>query len=97
VRQDRTAIALPSLDKLPSVIDTLITAVRNGELDQQLTGGQAGHSEEAQGGVMVDEWGAALGAPPAAPSFLQTAGRPFRAPTGVSSRSSQAVPPGSGG
>jgi hypothetical protein len=29
------AIAVPSLDKLPSMIDTLITAVRNGELDQQ--------------------------------------------------------------
>jgi hypothetical protein len=27
---------VPSLDKLPSVIDTVITAVRNGELDQQL-------------------------------------------------------------
>ena len=32
----KTAIAVSSLDKLPSVIDTLITAVRNGELDQQL-------------------------------------------------------------
>jgi len=32
----KTAIAVPSLDKLPSVIDTLITAVRNGELDEQL-------------------------------------------------------------
>jgi hypothetical protein len=29
-------IAVASLDKLPSVIDTLITAVRNGELDEQL-------------------------------------------------------------
>ena len=35
-RQGKPAIAVPSLDKLPSVIDTLITAVRNGELDQQL-------------------------------------------------------------
>jgi hypothetical protein len=26
---------VPSLDKLPSVIDTLIAAVRNGELDEQ--------------------------------------------------------------
>jgi hypothetical protein len=34
--KDKTAIAVPSLDKLPSVIDTLITAVRNGELDEQL-------------------------------------------------------------
>lgn len=32
----KTAIAVPSLDKLPSVIDTLITAIRAGELDQQL-------------------------------------------------------------
>jgi hypothetical protein len=32
----RAAIAVPSLDKLPSVINTLIAAVRNGELDQQL-------------------------------------------------------------
>jgi hypothetical protein len=32
----KPAIAVQSLDKLPSVIDTLISAVRNGELDQQL-------------------------------------------------------------
>jgi hypothetical protein len=32
----KTAIAVAFLDKLPSVIDTLITAVRNGELDEQL-------------------------------------------------------------
>ena len=32
----KPAIAVQSLDKLPSVIDTLITAVRNGELDEQL-------------------------------------------------------------
>jgi hypothetical protein len=31
----KPAIAVSSLDKLSSVIDTLITAVRNGELDQQ--------------------------------------------------------------
>jgi hypothetical protein len=35
----KAAIAVPSLDKLPSVIDTLITAVRNGELDEQLAQG----------------------------------------------------------
>jgi hypothetical protein len=35
----KAAIAVPSLDKLPSVIDTLITAVRNGELDEQLVQG----------------------------------------------------------
>ncbi|MGZ4853225.1 MAG: DUF6641 family protein [Halobacteriota archaeon] len=33
----KTAIAVPSLDKLPSVIDTLITAIRAGELDAHLT------------------------------------------------------------
>jgi hypothetical protein len=32
----KTAIAVPSLDKLPSVIDTLIAAIRAGELDVQL-------------------------------------------------------------
>jgi hypothetical protein len=32
----KAAIAVPSLDKLPSVIDTLIAAVRSGELDEQL-------------------------------------------------------------
>jgi len=32
----KPAIAVSSLDKLPSVIDTLIAAVRNGELDQHL-------------------------------------------------------------
>jgi hypothetical protein len=32
----KSAIAVPSLEKLPSVIDTLIDAVRNGELDEQL-------------------------------------------------------------
>ena len=30
------AIAVPSLDKVPLIIDILITAVRNGELDEQL-------------------------------------------------------------
>jgi hypothetical protein len=32
----KTALAVASIDKLPSVIDTLITAVRNDELDEQL-------------------------------------------------------------
>jgi hypothetical protein len=32
----KKAIAVPSLDKIPLVIDILITAVRNGELDVQL-------------------------------------------------------------
>jgi hypothetical protein len=32
----KTAIAVPSLDKLPTVIDTLIAAVKSGELDAQL-------------------------------------------------------------
>jgi hypothetical protein len=32
----KAAIAVSSLDKLPSIIDTVIAAVRNGELDEQL-------------------------------------------------------------
>ena len=32
----KTAISVASIDKLPFVIDTLITAVRNGELDEQM-------------------------------------------------------------
>jgi hypothetical protein len=32
----KTGVRVASIDKLPSVIDTLITAVRNGELDAQL-------------------------------------------------------------
>ena len=32
----KNAIAVPSLDKIPLVINILITAVRNGELDQSL-------------------------------------------------------------
>jgi hypothetical protein len=32
----KAAIAVPSLDKLPSVIDTVVAAVRAGELDDQL-------------------------------------------------------------
>jgi hypothetical protein len=32
----KAAIAVPSLEKLGVIIDTLITAVRNGELDEQL-------------------------------------------------------------
>src|ERR1700730_6191308 len=31
----KAAISAPSLDRLPPIIDTLITAVRNGELDEQ--------------------------------------------------------------
>ena len=33
----KAGIAVASLDKLPALIDTLITAVRTGELDDQLT------------------------------------------------------------
>jgi hypothetical protein len=32
----KNAIAVPSFDKMPAVINLLITAVRNGELDEQL-------------------------------------------------------------
>jgi hypothetical protein len=34
--EGKTAIVAPSKDKLPTITDTLITAVRNGELDGQL-------------------------------------------------------------
>src|SRR5262249_58518327 len=34
--QGKNAIAVPLLDKVPLIIDILITAVRNGELDEQL-------------------------------------------------------------
>jgi hypothetical protein len=34
--EGKNAIAVPSFDKIPRVIDILITAVRNGELDDQL-------------------------------------------------------------
>jgi len=34
----KAGIAVPTLEKLPALIDTLITAVRNGELDEQLAG-----------------------------------------------------------
>ena len=37
----KPAIAVSSLDKLASVIDTLITAIRNGELDQQFADASA--------------------------------------------------------
>jgi hypothetical protein len=32
----KAAIAVPSLEKLPSIIDTVIAAVRNGEFDENL-------------------------------------------------------------
>jgi Family of unknown function (DUF6641) len=32
----KAGIAVPSVEKLPSVIDTIIAAIRNGELDEQL-------------------------------------------------------------
>jgi hypothetical protein len=35
--KSKNAIAVPSFDKIPLIIDILITAVRNGELDPQLT------------------------------------------------------------
>ena len=45
----KAAIAVPSLDKLPSVIDTLITATRNGELDEQLVqGSKAGITKKSK-------------------------------------------------
>jgi hypothetical protein len=45
--RQRVFASCHSLDKLPSVIDTLITAIRNGELDQQLA--EASKPAKAQG------------------------------------------------
>jgi hypothetical protein len=38
----KTAVIVASIDKLPGVIDTLISAVRNGELDAQLEAASKG-------------------------------------------------------
>jgi hypothetical protein len=47
----KAAIAVPSLDKLPSVIDTIIAAVRAGELDDHLAhaSAQAAPKRRAKG------------------------------------------------
>ena len=37
--KEKSAIVVPPQDKLPTIIDTLITAIRNGELDEQLAQG----------------------------------------------------------
>jgi hypothetical protein len=64
----KTAIAVHSLNKLPTVIDTLITAVRNGELDDALahTAKQATPKKprKAAQSRVKPEWGAALGCSP---------------------------------
>ena len=44
----KSAIAVPSLDKLPGIIDTLITAVRSGELDEQLAAASKGVVRKAK-------------------------------------------------
>ena len=36
IEKGKAGIAVPSADKLPGVIDTLVTAIRNGELDEHL-------------------------------------------------------------
>ena len=54
----KPAIAVSSLDKLPSVIDTLITAIRAGELDAQLaqTSRQVGTKSKAAEGSIRERW-----------------------------------------
>ena len=48
----KSAIAVPSLDKIPAVIDTLIAAVRNGELDEQLAQpAKSAQVRKAKGGL----------------------------------------------
>jgi hypothetical protein len=44
----KTAISVPPLDKLTSVIDTLISAIRNGELDAQLEAASAKPQKKAK-------------------------------------------------
>jgi hypothetical protein len=48
-----TEFAVPSLERLPSVIDTLITAVRNGELDEQLAQAVA---KQGRSDLRLSEW-----------------------------------------
>jgi hypothetical protein len=40
----RSAIVVLSQDRLPAIIDTLIAAVRNGELDEHLAQGSSNHA-----------------------------------------------------
>jgi hypothetical protein len=54
----KNAVAVPSLDKMPLVINILITAVRNGELDEQLA--QTKKPASVQDGVILTR-GAACG------------------------------------
>jgi hypothetical protein len=51
----KNAVAVPSFDKMPLVINILITAVRNGELDEQLaqTKKPAVCAEVPQDGVIL--------------------------------------------
>ena len=51
----KAAVAVPSLEKLPSVIDTLIAAVRRGELDVQLA--QCRQSPPKADEVKKSRWG----------------------------------------
>ena len=44
----KAAISVPSLDRLPSVIDTLIAAIRTGELDAQLSQGRQSPPKPAE-------------------------------------------------
>jgi hypothetical protein len=47
----KNAVAVPSFDKMPLVINILITAVRNGELDEQLA--QTKKPASVQDGVIL--------------------------------------------
>ena len=60
----KPAIAVPSLDKLPSVIDTLITAIRNGELDHNLRRQASKQIREIQAGSVTRNTGSGFAAPP---------------------------------
>ena len=49
----KPAIAVSSLDKRPPVIDTLRTAIRNGELDQQFTEASKHNPTKVQAGSVT--------------------------------------------
>jgi len=59
----KNAVAVPSFDKVPLVIDILITAVRNGELDDQLAQAKKpprGMTSRKAACEPNDRWGQAL-------------------------------------
>jgi hypothetical protein len=52
----KSAIAIPSLDKVPAVIDTLIAAVRAGDLDDQLAQAMKAVGAKTRKAARIDEY-----------------------------------------